>query len=562
MPAAWQVPHAEMRTPVKKPTKINFPGGAWLCMTLLSVMYITALSAVSANAKERKHLDSAAFHWLSGLEAAHDSRVDSALSYLRMAHSEGISDDSLYYLWAETFLYKGVYDTALALNFSIKSQHNGELYGKALKQRYLIYSALGWESEAKTIYDSLQSGHTLAMKKFLPECDLYISSGVYAEKNLLEREYPFPRPPGGSDTIIDGILDGSLRLAWSLPLKKGQDIRFGAGLLYRGSRFGNVSSMQKLNDSTDMALSGFVRYSLLSNRLSFNYSISRTEDFLDRVLLRHQWSIRSLFITDTWFGSLEAGYRYRNPSTRHYYYLRGYADRLIGMKSDLSFSLMLSGIELDDYQYGNDILYLYVKDSRLYFDSLLTPVTSVLMLSKTDKYNVIPNECSIPQSFLGINPQVRYERQLSERISTGCGLGYFVTRYRKPYIWMDLHMEQKDIPTTGIYSGGSESYLVYDLDRHGYYWIDSIASVHSVFPDPRGVTITRHSMRRVDQTLSLDLFFTCSIGRAGDVEFNLTAERNFSTLSNAAPVDIQKWYGEATVTWYFNFKPDKYWQLR
>jgi len=531
-------------------------------MTLLSAMYITAFSAMRADANERTNRDSVALHWQRGIEAARDSSIDSALTYLEKAHSEGLPDDSLYYLWAETFLYKGAYDTALALNFSIKSPHNGELYRLALRQRYLIYSAIGWESEAKAIYDSLQSGRTLVMRKLLPECDLYLSGGVYAEKNLLEREYPFPSPQGDFDTIIDGILDGSLRLAWSLPLKKGQNIRFGTGLLYRGSRFGNVSSIQRLSDSTDMALSGFLRYSLFSNRLSFNYSISRTEDFLDRVLLRHQWSVRSLFITDTWFGSLEAGYRYRNPSTRHYYYLRGYADRLISMKSDLSFSLMFSGIELDDYQYSNDILHLYVKGSRLYFDSLLTPVTSVLMLSRTDEYSVIPNERSVPQSFLAINPQIIYERQLSKKISAGCGLGYFVTRYRKPYVWMDLHMEQKDIPATGIYSGGSESYLVYDLDREGYFWIDSIASVHSVFLDPRGVTITRHSLRRVDQTLSLNLFFTCSIGRAGDVEFNLTAERNFSNLSNAAPVEIQKWYGEATVTWYFNFRPDKYRRLR
>ncbi|MBN1575475.1 MAG: hypothetical protein JW913_02930 [Chitinispirillaceae bacterium] len=507
----------------------------------------------ASSASEQKP---ASWYWQKGLEAARRNASDTALSFLKQSYGRGISDDSLYYLWAETYLYKGDLDTALALNFSVKPS-SGNLHKKALEQRYLIYSSLGWRNEAEALRDSLGRRPGMNPRRLMPECNLFLSGGAYLENNASDRHYPYSRASDSSATITDGTGDASLRFGWSIPIGKTQRVQFGARLRYTGSRFSGASSMERFNDSTDISAGGYLRYTLFSDRLALSYTCSQRKDFLDRKLFLHQFSFQYAVLTEHWLGALEAGYNYRLPLPRHYYYVKTFADRLMGRKSDIGFTLLFSGMEADKYVYRNDETYLFFKDGVLYGDSssTLDTIKNIRDLSGTGRYLII-NECSVPQSFQGVYPRIRYEYQFTKKATAGIGGGYLVTWYRGHYSWMDLHWQVKDVPTTGIFTRSSESYLAYDIENKDYHWVDKIPSYDSVILDSRPVSITYHSERRVDQALSLNLFFKYSFGRFGDVTVDFLMERNFSTLMHATPVDIQKWYGEIMLTWFFRFKPD------
>jgi hypothetical protein len=266
-------------------------------------------------------------------------------------------------------------------------------------------------------------------------------------------------------------------------------------------------------------------------------------------------------LTKNWLGTVEGGYHHEYPLKEHYYYLMTYWDRTIGKRNNFSFSLFLSGMSAEKLQILMYQPYIYVKDDIIYSDSNVTsPITETFYLSNSSVYGTIESERNIPQDYWGVNPNLRYEYKVSKRVSMGLGGNYMLTWYRSNYTWIEYRPYRETIPTTGIRNPfQTESFLAYNTDDGGYYWVNSIQKSNRqlvVQLDSIPVIFYYYNERRVDQSLTLNLFFKYRANRFGSFTLDLTARRSFSTLMKLAPVDIERWYGALTLTWFFRFKPD------
>ncbi|MBN1757174.1 MAG: hypothetical protein JW863_02585 [Chitinispirillaceae bacterium] len=492
-----------------------------------------------------------------GLAAARKAEPDTALVCLKNAFSQGLSDDSLYYLWAEVYLYKGVLDTALALNYSVFADTTSALRSQVVKQRHMIYTSLGWKKEADALLDSLK-GNLPWYKKIIPECNLYLSGGGYLENNAVDKEYPNPRSSDSTATLSNGNGVASLRIGWRLPFGKMHGMQFGGKVRMAGSRFAIAASTSHLSDSAETSFGGYLNYTLLSDQLSLNYTFSRKRDFLDVRSFYHQVALRYAIIGAKWFGTVEAGYNYENPVREHYYYLMTWWNRMVGKRHDISWMLFLSGMTADPLMIKEQYSYVHFRNGILYSDSTFSrPLLTSLELIFPSNYGTLENDRIIPQSFWGVNPTLRYEYQFSKRNSGGVGGNYQFTWYRENYTWVDFRYSMSDLPTTGIFNPNqTESYLAFNTDDGKYYWVESITTVQNVSLDSQPVIF--RSMRRIDQAITLNLFYSHSFGQIGDLMFDLSIRRNFSNLIHSAPVDIERWYGAATLTWFLRYRPEIY----
>ena len=526
-------------------------------MKIVSITVLLLLLAAAAEGTGKLSAETASSWWGRGLAAARNAETDSALTCLKKAFALGLSDDSLYYLWAEVYLYKGVPDTALALNYSVFTDTASALRTRVVRQRHLIYTSLGWKKEADALLDSLK-GNLPWYEKIIPECNLYLSGGGYLENNAVDKEYPYPRSSDSTATLSNGNGIASLRVGWRVPFGSTHGVQVGGKLRMAGSRFAIAASASHLSDSAETSFGGYLNYSLLSDQLSLNYTFSRKRDFLGVRSFYHQFALRYAIIGKKWFGTVEAGYNYENPVPEHYYYLMTWWDRMMGKRHDLSWMLFLSGMTADPLSIKEQYSYVHFRNGILYSDSTFSrPLLTTLELIQSSNYGTLERDRIIPQSFWGVNPNLRYEYRFSKKNSGGVGGNYQFTRYRDEYTWVDLRYSVDALPTTGIRNPyQTESYLALNPDDGKYYWVESIATVRNVTLDTHPVIF--RSVRRIDQTVTLNLFYKHSFGRMGDLLSDLSIRRNFSNLAQLTPVDIERWYGAATLTWFFRFRPEIY----
>jgi hypothetical protein len=493
--------------------------------------------------------------WQKGLDAAHQSDSILAMSCLKQAFRQGMTDDSLYYLGAEVYLYKGVLDTALALNYAIKLQPASDLRILALRQRYGIYVALGWKAEAKDVMDSLGTRSIFLLQRCIPECNLSLSGGGYYENSVVDRHYPYPRAEDSTSHLKNGNGMASLRVGWSLSTFHLQEAQFGASLRYSGSRFSLQNSSANNMDSTDAAAGAYARYSFFSDQLSVGYAFSEKSDFLNNKSYVHECSIRAALLFNLFRGSVSLGYQQQYLLNRQYYYFMFVGDRDIDKNNTLGFMTFFSGFFANEV--ADSLNFIYVKNSTVYFDSTYTtPLRGKLDIALHNPFGYICK--NLPMSCFSANPQVRFEHRFNPKTSGGAGLGYNVTWYSDNYKWYDQRYpeggEPQHLGTPNNYLWGQEKFLAQNWSNRRLYWVRSISSVSDVILDSLPVII--YEKQRIDQAISLNLFIQRSIGRWGDLTLDATAQRNFSTLMNNAPVDIQRWYAALMLTWDFNFRPD------
>ena len=522
--------------------------------TFCIMVLLPLLSAVFFGSAAAERQTTTAQLWNTGLTAARKGNTDTALSCLKRAFAGGLSDDSLYYLWAEVFLYRGVLDTALALNYSVKTVAEGGMHKLVLKQRHMIFTALGWKKEAEALLDSLGGRRRSLVSKLLPECNLYLTGGGYRENNVVDKGYPLPRDGDSTEILTNGNGIASLRFGWRIPVTAVQGVQFGGKLRFAGSRFSLASSAVHLDDSADASFGGYCSYSLFSDLLSLSYTFSRKRDFLDVKSFLHQFYIRCGILTNHWLGTVEAGYNYENPVREHYYYLMTWWDRMIGKRHDFSWMVFLSGMQADPFTVPGEVAAIYVNDGEAWDKTFSRRIFyEVEFVAQSSKI-----ASSIPQSYWAINPTATYEYSLSKRISFGAGCGYTGNWYRENSVWIDYRYPIDEVPRlVGQLIGGKDYSLAYNSNDENYYWVRSTnrLSIGHIAVELDSLPVV-FSRRRIDHAITLNLFLKSSLGRFGEVRGDMTLRRNFSNLTEYAPVDIERWYGAATLTWFFRFKPE------
>ena len=499
-------------------------------------------------------------YWSKGISAARSNQPDSAQKYLKAVFNQGISDDSLFYLWAEVYLNQGKIDTALALNLSIKLVHTS-LKKPVVEQRYLIYTSLGWDKEAKALLDSTDIRRTPSYLHYLiPECAFYISGGGYGELDKADNNYPYSRDSDSSMWIRHGTGYGSVKLGWTVPAFRQQKIRFGSRLRYSGSRFTVASRSVQGNDSADASVGAYVNYSLFSDQLAAGYQFSRKRDYLGDYSSVHLGTVQGVLFGDTWMGSVEGGCQYEFPSREKYGYILGWWNRDIDKKNSVSAELFLSGFITGPYRFASASYWFVYADSGVAYrnanhDTLSRNSTNHLVV--IDSIGTFGLQ-QIGRSYLSAAPTLRWERTFGKKYLFGCGLGYVFTWFKDRYAWVDYRYpdESPPLPSTGL-TDWPRVLALNSIDGE-YYWTQTInARTAKIVLDSKAVGLG--SRRRVDQSLSGDVFLKRSFGKIGDGMLAFTVKRNFSTLMDAAPVDIQKWYGELRLSWYFKYRPVNVW---
>jgi hypothetical protein len=112
-----------------------------------------------------------------GKSALQSGSLDSAKYYFFLAYKKGMPPESLYYFLGETYLANHTYDSALALNYAIGKTEDKPFLTRVLKQRYLIYSGLGWDGMAESVLDSMKSMNSYRASALVPELSFNIGTG-------------------------------------------------------------------------------------------------------------------------------------------------------------------------------------------------------------------------------------------------------------------------------------------------------------------------------------------------------------------------------------------------
>jgi len=513
-------------------------------MRKLSQFTIVLFMVGTISYAEKSSPESTTWYWQRGIEAARAGQQDSAFTCLTTVLTRGIAEDSLYYLWAEMYLSKGIIDTALVLNLSIKPISGYAIHNLMYEQRYLIYTTLGWKKEAKAVLDSMvQQKPVGRFSRFIPECALYVSGGGHLENNALDRNYPYPGVDGTMETLKNGSALASLRLEWPILATNGQQVNIGSRIRYSSSRLSVAARTAHQNDSADASVGAYLNYELFSNALSINYMISRKRDFIDEVSLVHLTSVRYALLVRDWMGMIEGGYQFDTNDKEHYGYLLLWGERPVGKSNEFTGELLVSGSSAEAYLFGEENKVVFSKGSVLYTDSTYTKTQPKISFKYTAPPVVYYH--GIPRSYLNAAEMARWEHRFSTSFSLGCGGGYSTTWYLEKYRWYYISASQP----SGNYNG-----LAFNGNDGKYYGMQG-GNSEGVELNPEPVQII--AQRRIDQTLTMNLFIKRSFGRFGDGMVDLNVRRNFSTLMESAPVDIQKWYGELLFSWFFRYAPER-----
>ena len=121
-----------------------------------------------------------------GKSTLQSGKLDSAKYYFFMAYKSGMPAESLYYFLSETYVANYAFDSALALNYAIGETGEKAFRTRILKQRYLIYSGLEWEKEARSVLDSMKSLTLYKASALIPELYLNIGTGYKYEKQTVD----------------------------------------------------------------------------------------------------------------------------------------------------------------------------------------------------------------------------------------------------------------------------------------------------------------------------------------------------------------------------------------
>lgn len=464
---------------------------------------------------------------------------DSAIHYMQKAFSTGISDDSLYYLWSQIYIQKGILDTALALNFASSPPFQSAIHNKILKQRCSIYQMLGWKEEAGSILDSLQKNPAQHLKNLIPSAGIYFEGGGYKE-NEIEKKIPFNNETVlGSYTSMQGNFTGYLK--WKIPLSSSQGLKTSLQYSGYGSHFTEPVSISSIGDSLDHTISAGLRYYLFSEQISLGYKFSRTKNLYNNLYLLNKFDLGFFLIRKLWSVFMECGLNFetREPASNIYGFLL--IDRSFSEKNGLSFSLNsfyhstdpLSGLDT------NKVHLKYVDGFQFYSDStfkdtLLTPAAMRDLIRGNQPPTMFV--VKYPLSYINLNPAVSFRQKTWWDITFGIGAGYILTMYRGDYVWTDYRYSRDNM--SGFVTQGEDyNILVMNRADRKMYWVRNIDfSAREMVLDSVPVVFRRKN--RVDNTLTLNVNFKRNIGKFAEICLSGDISRNFSNLEDQAPVEI------------------------
>jgi len=523
---------------------------------------------------------SSSAYYSKATQALNNRHLDSAFNYFTLAFSAGMSKDSLLYGWGEIYLAKGVYDTALALNFSIKGSEEKGFRQKVLEQRYMIYAALGWEEKAQETLDSLRKETGYRTLRFAPLVQMNGTFGYTSLQEVLAGVYPWSDLAVVDTTDIEhGIHAGlATRLRWNLGNKDRFSLDIGGSVAKPYYVEDNVI------DSVKLDMQVFVQADArnILERLAVGGRIGVRRNYAGDVSAKGLLDLTCHAQGPKWMRAFSAGYALEVSQEREVdnqnVWLFGYLDNAGPLRQGFTFSLFANGYfaRMAAQNYDAYAWLYYVDDARedfvvhytdetysaridtagkaaIAYVSELVADTGNLALLSAIYGDSIHNQ--MPQSHISLGPEVVYSFSPAAKLRTSIGAGWNVRYYPAEYHWVGMWAE-------GLDAGqGTDILLAFSRADSSYYFLDEQIVLEGGFDYGHvkehytPFSFAQRSRKRIDNTISVNLSLESEIWRMGVFVVSGTIARTWSTLGDDCPIDVPEFSWSAQLKWTKTIRP-------
>jgi hypothetical protein len=478
-------------------------------------------------------------------EALNAGQYDAAYDSLQGAYANGLSEDSLYYFWAEIYYRRGALDTALALNIAAQRKNAGTLTNALLQQRYLIYATLGWVKESGEILDSLRS-RSAADKKFFPRFSFVSWSGVNVRNILEENPYPFYNVQPVYERITNPGQDITLKSAWYFPL--GKKAALVPAVSYNFSNGVEQSNLRfdSLNHSFGVSLD-------LRNfwqSLSLGYSLQQRISIFQDVSTQNIVTLSRLHQGKRWlaYSSLMYLIERARESAGSYQgvWFMNYFSRRISASTDFALAPLMSCFLTDDLNSVNPVPVMYIEDPAVspvthYTDASctqtipipsgpLTPQQQRMLLASYRGAAVTQDflVCA-PESYVGATPTISISHKLSPVFSLEAGLKGMAYYYLTEHEWVTL-------------SAPNDTMLACSNSDGRYYTVEEFSNINTgeIYGGPLEMTYLKK--RRIDFGVDGDLALKRRLWANGTAGVNVYMRKYWSNMENEAPSELKDFF--------------------
>ena len=505
-----------------------------------------------------------------GKSTLQSGNLDSAKYYFFMAYKSGMPAESLYYFLSETYVANYAFDSALALNYAIGETGEKAFRTRILKQRYLIYSGLEWEKEARSVLDSMKSLTLYKASALIPELYLNIGTGYKYEKQTVDTVLPWGIEEYDAS---DGILyQTEFNLKWKLPLLPKN--RFHAGIGAKAEKPYWTGNDPEVMDSVSFSAKVFLGVDNIFDHLSLSYDNRYKRYYSKSNIFSHGLNASySLFnYTALWFLSgtytldLDDTYSLDNQT----FFIMSYHDFFLQKKWGINLFLSVmgyfaEGVNEQFYSDSVSALYIYHVETKgnqveYYTDDsftekldttgvLWTTFSSMLLNSADEEYMTRLT----PQKHLIYSTTISYNQGLFKKIIGRVGLQWQLSHYLQEYEWISCDRATlRKLKTKKI--------LALDKDDKQYYYFDDPPHIYPIGTknivediSNESAILDYHRRKRVDSFLGFIISLDREFRRVGTFSIRGDLGKTWSTMKEDSPFEIQDYYGSVSLQWNKKF---------
>ncbi|MDG5816991.1 hypothetical protein QA601_17980 [Chitinispirillales bacterium ANBcel5] len=500
-----------------------------------------------------------------GMLRIEQNDYDSAVYFFNRAHSLGMSLDSLYYFWAEVYLAKEVLDTALALNLATNTNDTEELHFQVLKQRYYIYSILGWVNEADLLADSLLLNQSTKRSYFIPSLRLRAGSRFNTNSTRSPPLIMYDDLTVDKDNESYMTPNIMADLNWNIPIgRKNRSIR--AGILAMGElyRIPQSKSFSSLEDSLEYEAQYYIGGRNIFRNMSTRYSFTYRKNHPQIIMRSHAFELSMFTTKNKWIGFYKAEIDWDQGdslySSRINYSLSSYNSYDLHINVDLTFLTNFYYMHTDphSFKYSKGNLFYY-DGTNLYSDSTFSetipfPSRRFGLMHSADK---LLFGVTIPYSRSGFTLSAGGEFGLGERLRTTLYLRYGFDYYTRKHQWYNFGFSSAYLDTVStsmpVINGHSAS--VARTEDGKYYLIKDYDEGFTVSDEELQIQFKRR--RRIDNHLQASFSLNYSISALNSIVLSAFCRYRFTNLPESAPVEISTFSSGINLYWQWNISPDR-----
>jgi len=498
---------------------------------------ITALSTGASNDTSYHHLVR------RGERALRRRNPAKAEAFFLRAYENNLPLDSLKYFWAQVYIQKESYDSALTMNYAIFKEHNPDFTWKMYTQRYDIYDHLGWQKERTALLDTLRTFPQYTRSFLRP--DIMIKAG-----------YTFSREHTRQSTYNDLHLLGDTtenRVYWFARLQSSRQFPFIGNTLLQTTLDGRISKPAILPDIVpafdSLTIQGAAQVTVadILPDLSAGYTFDLSQGYDDTLFFSHTVGIDYTVISTkrVWFISLggQYGKNVNRHNTNRSFWLINYVSPLEKKRLTLSFSGVVIGLTAAPLLTTQPMSCYYVDDTtgpavRFYHDETFTEEYSGvdLFLGRvTGAYrNIFIAEEPQDRISVSLTPTAQFSP--GKRFSLSLAPSYTLSLFTQTYRHTNAPALFFDSPWIALSQNDNRYYPVEALPSSEITHLTASFNNGAVY-DPQDIV----EYRRIDHAASLSTDASWELPYTVEVALFGKITRTYSSLDHLAFFETTPW---------------------